>query len=57
MKSKKTCDYCESDFKDNDESFLEVINQKEMELCGGCYYGTTWRRPISTCSIIDSEVN
>ena len=50
------CDYCENEFKDNDESFDEIINGKQMRLCDGCYYGTTWRKPVSACSIIKSEV-
>ena len=56
MSLKMICDYCDSEFKNDDESFLEIINEKQMRLCGGCYYGTTWRKPISECSIIESEV-
>ena len=43
-----TCDYCESEFKDNDESFEEIIHGKNMVLCSGCYYGTTWSKPVSS---------
>jgi hypothetical protein len=43
--SNTICDYCEKLIKE--ESFEEKIDGVFWRLCGACYYGCGWKRPVS----------